>query len=255
MDDMGGFGVLPSIQPPTETSMVPLSCRIDHYSNYIGRKVIYQINLFQTMDMPDWLQEILQFPEIVRRERASKAVFIVFLLVLAWFIGAAFSPYLIPSGTFNLGEDGVVGPRDFTYTISQIENPLARFFYDAGDINCHQNSSRSFFLNDNQQPFCARDTAIFLGMVIGVLFIVFYSMELNIFWILAGLVPMAIDGGLQLIGLHTSTNLLRLITGMIAGIVVGIALGYIVGEFSSLIKNRKKHKETLEPVLSESDDI
>ncbi len=189
---------------------------------------------------------------VVKRERASKAVFLVFLLTLAWFIGAAFSPYLVPSGTMDLGEDGVVGPRDFQYTISQIDNPVAKFFYDAGDVNCHQNSSRSFFLNDNQMPFCARDTAIFLGMAIGVLIIVFYSMELNIFWILAGLVPMAIDGGLQLIGLHTSTNLLRLITGMIAGIVVGIALGYIVGELSGLAKERKKFKEEVEPDTSEN---
>ena len=206
------------------------------------------------MDLPDWLQDILRPPEIVKRERASKAVFIIFLLTLAWFMGAAFSPYLIPSGTIDLGEDGVVGARDFTYTISQIENPLARFFYDAGDVNCHQNSTRSFFLNENQMPFCARDTAIFLGMAIGVLMIVFYIMELNIFWILAGLVPMAIDGGLQLIGLHTSTNFLRFMTGIIAGIVVGIALGYIVGEFSGLLKDRKKYKKIPEPALSDDED-
>ncbi len=199
------------------------------------------------MDMPDWLSDILQTPELVKRERASKAVLVVFLLTLAWFIGAAFSPFLIPAGTINLGEEGVVGPRDFQYTISQIENPLARFFYDAGDVNCHQNSSRSFFLNDNQMPFCARDTAIFLGMAIGVLIIVFYSMELNIFWILAGLVPMAIDGGLQLIGLHTSTNFLRFATGIIAGIVVGIALGYIVGEFDSMLRERKRSKKGTGP--------
>ena len=148
----------------------------------------------------------------------------------------------------------MVGARDFTYTISQIENPLARFFYDAGDVNCHQNSTRSFFLNENQMPFCARDTAIFLGMAIGVLIIMFYIMELNIFWILAGLMPMAIDGGLQLIGLHTSTNFLRFMTGIIAGIVVGIALGYIVGEFSGLLKDRKKYKKIPEPALSDDED-
>ncbi|MCK4757419.1 MAG: DUF2085 domain-containing protein [Thermoplasmata archaeon] len=200
------------------------------------------------MDIKKTLAEMFRLPEFHKRDKLSLAIIVIFILTLAWFVGAAFSPFLIPAGTIDLGEDGLVGVRDFTHTISGIENPVASFFYDAGDINCHQKASRSFFLNDNQMPFCARDTAIFLGMAIGVFIMIFLTMELSIVWIILGLVPMGIDGTTQLLlDSYESTNFIRFSTGIIAGIVMGLALGYIIGEFVLLAKENKKYKNRKQP--------
>lgn len=199
-------------------------------------------------DIKETMSDLLRPPEFRKRDKLSMAIIVTFILTLAWFLGAAFSPFLIPAGTIDLGEEGLVGVRDFTHTISGIENPVARFFYDAGDVNCHQKASRSFFLNDNQMPFCARDTAIFLGMAIGVLIMIFLTMELSIVWIILGLVPMGIDGTTQLlVDSYESTNFIRFGTGIIAGIVVGMALGYIVGEFVILARENKKRKNMKKP--------
>ena len=74
-------------------------------------------------------------------------------------------------------------------------------------------------------PVCARDIGIYLAALISGLLLIFLkksdSMEIPnpLFFILA-LVPIALDGGTQLIGWRESTNLLRLITGGMAGFAV-----------------------------------
>ncbi|MDD5096551.1 MAG: DUF2085 domain-containing protein [Candidatus ainarchaeum sp.] len=71
-------------------------------------------------------------------------------------------------------------------------------------------------------PVCARDLGIYLAALASGLLLIFLKkenmMEIPnpLFFILA-LVPIALDGGTQLIGLRESTNFLRLLTGGIAG--------------------------------------
>lgn len=71
-------------------------------------------------------------------------------------------------------------------------------------------------------PVCSRDIGIYLAALASGLLLLFLKksdsteMPNPLFFILA-LVPIALDGGTQLIGLRESTNLLRLITGGIAG--------------------------------------
>ncbi|MFO7619436.1 MAG: DUF2085 domain-containing protein [Thermoplasmata archaeon] len=175
----------------------------------------------------------------LRRERLDRPSIVAFCITLFWFAGNVASPFLAPAGTIDLGNDGIVGSGDKALEISQIENGFARFFYNAGDANCHQHAERSLFLNGNQMPFCARCTAIFLGLALGVGILMFLALELNILWIILGLVPMALDGGIQLLTDYESSNPMRLITGGIAGIVTGIALGYIVSEMGKMAMHRK----------------
>ena len=72
----------------------------------------------------------------------------------------------------------------------------------------------------------ARDNTIYLMMFVGGLIYPFVRKKIDDdttppIWLLAlALIPIAIDGGTQYIGLRESTNLLRLITGAIAGIAV-----------------------------------
>jgi len=71
----------------------------------------------------------------------------------------------------------------------------------------------------------------------------FMDLEIHIFWILLGLVPMGLDGGIQLVTDYESTNFLRFITGTLAGIVTGIALGFIVSELSKIIVLRGRFRK------------
>tara|TARA_Y100001970_G_C14258495_1_gene877487 strand:- start:3169 stop:3915 length:747 start_codon:yes stop_codon:yes gene_type:complete len=128
-------------------------------------------------------------------------------------------------------------------------NPIFAFTYAFGDLNCHQKHERSWEINGNQMPVCARDIGIFLGFVIGAA--LFGSRGLNrwttrdtflsvfpdellentyandkrmssmIILLSLGIVPMAIDGFTQLLTDYESVNPLRLATGMAAGLVVG----------------------------------
>ena len=176
-----------------------------------------------------------------RRRGFHPGLVLAVIILLAWFLGNVASPYLAPAGTV-LGEEGKVGVMDNSGIISRIDSGLARFFYNAGDANCHQHASRSFFLDGNQMPFCSRCTAIFLGLVLGALILVFLEIELNVLWIILGLVPIGLDGGIQLVTDYESTNAIRFVTGLLAGIVTGIALGFIVSELGSIAVYRNREK-------------
>ena len=128
-------------------------------------------------------------------------------------------------------------------------NPVFGFVYAFGDINCHQKHDRSWKLNENQMPVCARDVGIFMGFFMGSLFFrmrgynrwsvrdTFLSvfdddsiesvylndgrLRLMILFLALGIVPMAVDGFTQLLTVYESTNIIRVITGFMAGFVIG----------------------------------
>lgn len=176
-----------------------------------------------------------------KRQRFDWGLFVAFILLLLWFLGNVVSPFLVPAGTVDLGDTGIVG-IDHEEEIAEIENPLARFVYTLGDGNCHQRASRSLYLNDNQMPFCTRCTAIFLGLVIGLVIVMVLELELNFLYIILGLVPIGIDGLVQLATDYESSNPIRFGTGLLAGIVTAIALGFIITEIGLIVKHRKDRK-------------
>jgi len=101
-------------------------------------------------------------------------------------------------------------------------------------------------------PVCARDVAIYLAMLAGLLALPFFQkMESEDFpdkWLLvAAAVPIAIDGFTQLFGLRESSNLLRIATGVIIGVVLPFYLLPVVNMLASaveetLAKMKKKGK-------------
>ena len=129
--------------------------------------------------------------------------------------------------------------------------------YTFGDFNCHQRESRSLILNGNEIPVCARDIAIFTGILIGAFLLIRARASDNpseIFlsilpkWFRTGVlasrpgitfaiifflmcIPTALDGGVQMLSgmpiwpfewTYESTNPTRILTGMPLGIAVGI---------------------------------
>ena len=140
------------------------------------------------------------------------------LLILA-------TPYLNPeNSTGDLS--GSVGKYDNKEIIEDM-NPISRIVYYLGDVNCHQLSNRSYEYNGNQMSFCARDVGIFVGLALGFIFALGRKVELTLPLVILSLVPIGLDGTIQLFTDYESTNIKRIVTGIIAGFATGIALKVI----------------------------
>ena len=120
---------------------------------------------------------------------------------------------------------------------------------------CHQLPSRSFFVFGKQMPVCSRDFGIYFGMLLGALAFPFISgirsTKLLPVWILIGsMVPIGIDGGVQLvsqytsipfIGTYESNNPLRLATGLLIGMAMSFyAIPLLNGIWQGLEQDMEK---------------
>jgi len=179
-----------------------------------------------------------------RRVRFFKiTILFLFIPFLLWTILQFLAPISLPQGSVE-DLSGLTAVSDNEKIINDMPSPW-NSIYSIGDRLCHQRADRSFFINGNQMPFCSRCTAIWIGITTGLAFMIFYKIKLDgrfIILIIIGLVPIAIDGLGQLVNLWESTNISRLITGILIGVVCGLALGIIVDELKDifkLIKNKK----------------
>lgn len=179
-----------------------------------------------------------------RREKCFRSfTFVLFALFSLWISLQFLAPLALPEGNVQ-DLSGLVAVSDNENAINDMDS-LGGFIYSVGDRLCHQQAERSFFINGNQMPFCSRCTAIWLGLALGLGFMVFYRIELNekfMFAILIGLVPIGVDGIGQLFGFWESTNLVRVITGLLIGVICGVAIGVIIDEIKAIhiLKNNKK---------------
>ena len=139
-----------------------------------------------------------------RREKSSRLIILIFFIpFLIWALLQFLAPMAIPTGSVN-DLSGLVGVSDNDLLIEDLPAPWGSI-YGCGDRLCHQKDERSFLINENQMPFCVRCTAIWLGLAIGLGFMTFYKIELDVrflFIILIGLVPIGIDG----VGMFVLTN-------------------------------------------------
>ena len=178
-----------------------------------------------------------------RREKSSRKIILIFFLVFfIWVLLQFLSPLALPGN--SIGDlSGSTLLADNEKTINELPAPWG-FIYGCGDRLCHQKSERSFYINGNQMPFCSRCTAIWLGLAIGMGLMIYYKINLNekfLLLILIGIIPIGIDGLGQLSGLWESSNIVRVITGLLIGIVCGIAITVIIDEIISIkFFNRKK---------------
>ncbi len=175
------------------------------------------------------------------REKFSRLVSIVFLIFFIFAILQFLAPILTPANSIK-DLSGLSIISDNKEDIEKVPFPL-NFIYNIGDRLCHQKAERSFFINGNQMPFCARCTAIWVGLAVGLSFMIFYKIKFDekiLFILLIGIIPLAIDGFGQLAGIWESTNLIRMLTGLLTGIASGIAFGVIIDEFRDMYYNRNK---------------
>lgn len=91
------------------------------------------------------------------------------------------------------------------------------FFYKWLPIffGCHTKGERSFYYRGRKFPICARCTGELIGIIIS--FIAMFFLKFNNTINILFLVPMIIDGFLQLLTKYESNNIKRLITGILFG--------------------------------------
>ena len=147
------------------------------------------------------------------------------VILWLWTLLIISGPLMVPEGEAS-DLSGSVGKYDNQQIIEQM-NPIAKAVYYFGDLNCHQLSHRSYSYNDNQMPFCTRDVGIFAGLAIGFTYALGRRIELTLPMIILCLIPIGIDGTVQLLTDYESTNVKRVITGLIAGAATGVALKII----------------------------
>lgn len=163
----------------------------------------------------------MRFPQIT-----SHVLFAVFIASAAWTLLVVTAPLMVPAGTLQ-DLSGIVGGHENEDQFDQL-SPLPHAIYWLGDAECHQIANRSYFLNDNQMPFCVRDLGIFIGVAAGFGVASFYRYKINPVFVLLGLVPIGIDGGLQALTSYESDNLLRMATGLVAGFVLSLMLAHFL---------------------------
>ncbi len=99
---------------------------------------------------------------------------------------------------------------------------------------CHQRPNRCFWVSGKPMPICARCFGVYLGLSIGIILpllitgIYAINTKIMFFLMIVSLIPMALDGFTQLIGLRKSTNYFRFFTGLLAGIVLGIVFNWLI---------------------------
>lgn len=100
---------------------------------------------------------------------------------------------------------------------------------------CHRMPERSFFFKGHQLPICARCTGILTGYILGIIYIMFCN---KLGYILEALlmIPLLIDGIGQYRGYFVSTNIRRLITGILAGISAICLLRMVIVLWLSVLR-------------------
>lgn len=160
---------------------------------------------------------------------AKRHMLVIEAILTAVLLAILFAPLTLPAGSVG-GLDGSIGTLDHGNDLNDVPW-LQRAVYLLGDVNCHQQAERSFFLNDNQMPFCARDLGLLAGAVAGLGLFILLGRRVPWAWLLVLLVPMAVDGVLQAITDYESSNAFRLLTGLFAGAAAGYGAGMLVGNF------------------------
>jgi uncharacterized membrane protein len=147
---------------------------------------------------------------------------------------------------FFLSVAGIITPFFQSKSLLGISQILSSFL----GHHCHQIPERSISIFGSPMGLCARCfsfyTAFWITVPISILIKGHKYWRFGIFLI----IPLLLDGLTQLLGLRTSTNHIRIITGILAGIGVAISLRSIIwlltdcllGPFISVFVSARKSK-------------
>jgi uncharacterized membrane protein len=121
-------------------------------------------------------------------------------------------------------------------SMSSTEDSLLFLYNLIGRLVCHQLPERTLWVGGHYLPVCARDTGVYLGFFLGYILLIRRRKDScgppNLWMTSLMVLPMIIDAGTQWVGLRTSTNELRLITGLLFGVAIAPFLVYSISIIS-----------------------
>ena len=82
-------------------------------------------------------------------------------------------------------------------------------------FGCHTRDDRSFFFKDKKFPICARCTGELIGIILAPFLLILYKP--SFYFCLIIMIPMLLDGFIQLLTKYESNNIKRLISGILFG--------------------------------------
>lgn len=91
-------------------------------------------------------------------------------------------------------------------------------------FGCHCREDRSFYYKGQKFPICARCTGELVGMIISMFSCFFFQLSVRASFLM--LIPMIVDGVVQMLTSYESNNRRRLITGILFG--YGIIMLFII---------------------------
>lgn len=179
---------------------------------------------------------------------AHVAMYVTGGILLFFTISLIVAPLFLPPNTVDFGKGSPVGTNDYQKDRDKLNmSGYIGFLYWQGDVNCNLIASRSFFLNGNQMPVCARCLAIYAGMAVALLFSTRRVYMIKGWGLILGLVPIGIDGVVQLFGFYESNNPIRVLTGFLAGLTTGLAIALIFLDMIATKDGERLAKESKEP--------
>ncbi len=183
--------------------------------------------------------------------KVNKIPLVLFILVVFYTSGLFIAPLTLEPGTISELHGGA--NRLSNMELWRELSPYHALIYTFSDFNCHQMHERSYTINGNQMPVCARCVGIFIGFTLGLLVMMFIKAEDDYKDILLKLVPirtqhisglkktvllvvmgllfilpMALDGFLQLLTDYESNNPMRTLTGFTGGLVFSLFIAALL---------------------------
>ncbi len=177
-------------------------------------------------------------------------VLVLFVLALLYTMSIFIAPLTLEPGTVTELQGR---PNQIVYAEQWEELPLYhRAVYTFGDLNCHQMTSRSYHINENQMPIAGRMTGVFIGLTTGFFLMSFVrgsenykrtlldllkvdpewsdGKEIALLFLLGGLfiLPMILDGGLQFVIDYDSFNEFRTFTGILFGFGFSVFISSVI---------------------------
>ncbi len=195
--------------------------------------------------------------------KLNKIPLILFIIVGFYTISLFIAPLTLEPGTVNELSGGA--NQISNYELWRELSPYHALIYTFSDFNCHQMHHRSYEINGNQMPVCARCVGIFIGLTLGLFVMMFVKprddfkdillglipyktehlsgikkMVLLVFFGLLFILPMGLDGFIQLLTDYESNNPMRTLTGFAGGLVFSM---FIAALLMASIHDIKPNKE------------
>jgi uncharacterized membrane protein len=148
-------------------------------------------------------------PILKKRAKVLGIKLLLFFMLLVWCIGF-FSPA-------------------FKSDLSFASYPLLNLIYSKF---CHQEPSKSFYINGSKLMVCARCTGIYLGALFTLFVLLFINLKLKavteVKLLLFSSLPMILDVLLYNIGVYNYSKIVALITGLILGTAAAICINNFI---------------------------